>query len=269
MREEIEAVRRRPAHEGAAPQPRRGDRHQPHAARRAEGRRGHRQPHPLRRGAEVDPRQAAPRPSASPRARARWRSASARSPRPPASRCTATRPPPARSSPRSTIGREIAPEHYRAVAAAIRFSERMRRAARARGGGMTPAALRRLAGLAEARRARDLARLDRLLTRDRALAAEIASLRTTLEARPRRRHPAAAGAAGPPPGLGRPAHPRRRAAARGARPRHRRRAAPRRCRASASTAPSRTSSTAASRTPASSASPAPSARPRRRRRTAV
>ena len=32
------------------------------------------------------------------------------------------------------IGREIAPEHYRAVAAAIRFSERMRRAARARGG---------------------------------------------------------------------------------------------------------------------------------------
>ncbi|HET9068505.1 MAG TPA: flagellar type III secretion system protein FlhB [Amaricoccus sp.] len=31
------------------------------------------------------------------------------------------------------IGREIAPEHYRAVAAAIRFSERMRRAARARG----------------------------------------------------------------------------------------------------------------------------------------
>ena len=58
------------------------------------------------------------------------------------------------------IGREIAPEHYRAVAAAIRFSERMRRAARARGGGMTPAALRRLAGLAEARRARDLARLD-------------------------------------------------------------------------------------------------------------
>jgi hypothetical protein len=46
---------------------------------------------------------------------------------------------------------------------------------------VTPAALRRLAGLAEARRARDLARLDRLLTRDRELAAEIASLRTTLE----------------------------------------------------------------------------------------
>ena len=31
------------------------------------------------------------------------------------------------------IGREIAPEHYRAVAAAIRFAEKMRRAARARG----------------------------------------------------------------------------------------------------------------------------------------
>lgn len=31
------------------------------------------------------------------------------------------------------IGREIAPEHYRAVAAAIRFSDRMRNAARARG----------------------------------------------------------------------------------------------------------------------------------------
>jgi flagellar biosynthetic protein FlhB len=31
------------------------------------------------------------------------------------------------------IGREIAPEHYRAVAAAIRFAERMRHAARARG----------------------------------------------------------------------------------------------------------------------------------------
>jgi flagellar biosynthetic protein FlhB len=33
-----------------------------------------------------------------------------------------------------TVGREIAPEHYRAVAAAIRFADRMRRAARARGG---------------------------------------------------------------------------------------------------------------------------------------
>ncbi len=34
----------------------------------------------------------------------------------------------------TTIGREISPEHYRAVAAAIRFADRMRRAARARGG---------------------------------------------------------------------------------------------------------------------------------------
>jgi flagellar biosynthetic protein FlhB len=33
------------------------------------------------------------------------------------------------------IGREIAPEHYRAVAAAIRFADRMRKAARERGGG--------------------------------------------------------------------------------------------------------------------------------------
>jgi flagellar biosynthesis protein FlhB len=32
-----------------------------------------------------------------------------------------------------SIGREVAPEHYRAVAAAIRFAERMRRAARERG----------------------------------------------------------------------------------------------------------------------------------------
>jgi flagellar biosynthetic protein FlhB len=31
------------------------------------------------------------------------------------------------------VGREIAPEHYRAVAAAIRFADRMRQAARARG----------------------------------------------------------------------------------------------------------------------------------------
>ena len=31
------------------------------------------------------------------------------------------------------IGREIAPEHYRAVAAAIRFADRLRQAARARG----------------------------------------------------------------------------------------------------------------------------------------
>lgn len=33
------------------------------------------------------------------------------------------------------VGREIAPEHYRAVAAAIRFSDKMRKAARARSGG--------------------------------------------------------------------------------------------------------------------------------------
>lgn len=33
----------------------------------------------------------------------------------------------------AVIGREISPEHYRAVAAAIRFADRMRRAARARG----------------------------------------------------------------------------------------------------------------------------------------
>jgi hypothetical protein len=46
---------------------------------------------------------------------------------------------------------------------------------------MTPAALRRLTGLAEARRARDLARLDSLLRRDRALKEEIAALATALE----------------------------------------------------------------------------------------
>jgi flagellar biosynthetic protein FlhB len=33
------------------------------------------------------------------------------------------------------VGREVRPEHYRAVAAAIRFSDRMRQAARARGRG--------------------------------------------------------------------------------------------------------------------------------------
>lgn len=46
---------------------------------------------------------------------------------------------------------------------------------------MTPAMLRALSGLAEARRARDLARLDNLLTRDRALQAEILALASTLE----------------------------------------------------------------------------------------
>jgi hypothetical protein len=45
---------------------------------------------------------------------------------------------------------------------------------------MTPAALRALAGLAEARRARDLARLDSLLTRKRQLEAEIADLSVAL-----------------------------------------------------------------------------------------
>ncbi len=45
---------------------------------------------------------------------------------------------------------------------------------------MTPALLRRLTELAEARRARDLARLDGLLTQDRQLAAEIAALSATL-----------------------------------------------------------------------------------------
>ena len=77
------------------------------------------------------------------------------------------------------IGREIAPEHYRAVAAAIRFADRMRRAARDAGAAVTPAALRRLAALAEARRARDLARLDGLLAEDRRLVAEIAALAGT------------------------------------------------------------------------------------------
>ncbi len=44
---------------------------------------------------------------------------------------------------------------------------------------MTPAALRRLAALAEARRARDLARLEGLLAEDRRLVAEIAWLAGT------------------------------------------------------------------------------------------
>ena len=41
---------------------------------------------------------------------------------------------------------------------------------------MTPAALRQLGGLMEARKARDLARLERLVAEDRALAEEIAAL---------------------------------------------------------------------------------------------
>jgi hypothetical protein len=44
---------------------------------------------------------------------------------------------------------------------------------------MTPAALRQLLGLIEARKARDLAQLDRLLGEDRRLAAEIAELAST------------------------------------------------------------------------------------------
>jgi hypothetical protein len=44
---------------------------------------------------------------------------------------------------------------------------------------MTPAALRQLAGLADVRKVRELARLDALLTEDRRLAAEIAELAAT------------------------------------------------------------------------------------------
>ena len=46
---------------------------------------------------------------------------------------------------------------------------------------MSPAELRRLAGLVEARKARDLARLERLMSEDRRLAAEIAGLARTPE----------------------------------------------------------------------------------------
>ena len=174
--------------------------------------------------------------SASPRARTRWRSGSARSRRPPGCRCTATRRRRGRCIATVEIGREIAPEHYRAVAAAIRFADRMRRAARARGAAMTPAALRRLLALAEARKARDLARLDGLLAEDRRLAAEIAEARRTAARDLAGRRGAAAGAAGRAAGLGRPADPR---GAGGGGRRWRRRSAPRgprRCRASASIA---------------------------------
>ncbi len=44
---------------------------------------------------------------------------------------------------------------------------------------MTPVALQRLAGLVEARKARDLARLETLLAEDRRLAAEIAAVAAT------------------------------------------------------------------------------------------
>ena len=45
---------------------------------------------------------------------------------------------------------------------------------------MTPAMLRRLAGLVDARKYRDLARLEALVTEDRRLQAELAALGTTL-----------------------------------------------------------------------------------------
>ncbi len=45
---------------------------------------------------------------------------------------------------------------------------------------MTPAALRQLAGLVEARKARDLARLERLIAEDRRLGDEIAGLAATV-----------------------------------------------------------------------------------------
>jgi hypothetical protein len=61
---------------------------------------------------------------------------------------------------------------------------------------MTPTALRALTGLAEARRARDLARLDNLLARNRALDAEIAALAAALQ------HYRAAGFPLPPPQQG-------------------------------------------------------------------
>lgn len=44
---------------------------------------------------------------------------------------------------------------------------------------MTPGALRRLAGLLDARKARDLARLEALVAEDRRLAAEVAALAAT------------------------------------------------------------------------------------------
>ncbi len=79
---------------------------------------------------------------------------------------------------------------------------------------MTPADAPRLAGLVEARKARDLARLDALLAEDRAPRRRDRRPLGTAAARPRHRHRAAAAAAGAAPGLGRPAHPRRPAPAR-------------------------------------------------------
>ena len=65
---------------------------------------------------------------------------------------------------------------------------------------MTPAALRDLLRLMDARKARDLARLDRLLTEDRRLAEDIAALAATAS-RDRAEGPLAARRAGPPPRL--------------------------------------------------------------------
>ena len=174
-----EAVRGRPAHEGAAPQPRRGDRHQPDAARRAEGRRRDREPDPFRGRAEVVARARQRARPASPRARARWRSESARwrdrrraGAQRPADRARAASPR-SRSAARSRPS-TIAPSPRRSA------SPTGCGAPPARGRRVTPAALRRLAGLAEARRARDLARLEGLLAedrgsrRDRGLAATVA-----------------------------------------------------------------------------------------------
>ena len=73
---------------------------------------------------------------------------------------------------------------------------------------MTPAALRQLMVLVEARKARDLAALDRLLAEQRRLEAEVADLRRTASRDARSGDDAAAGAAGAPARLGRPVHPR-------------------------------------------------------------
>ena len=200
--------------------------------------------------------------SASPRARARWRCASARSPRPPASRSTATRRPRGRCIATVEIGREIAPEHYRAVAAAIRFADRMRHAARAAGRGRDARpSCASWPRLAEARKARDLARLERLLSRGprawprrspgspgrltRDLADGVA-LPPAQQALRQAWADQRIRAAEPAPGRARRRDPRPRA--------------PRRCRASASTAPSSTSSSAPTAPPSGRAPPAPSAR---------
>ena len=121
----------------------RGDRHQPDAARRAEGRRGDREPDALRGGAEVVAR---PRLGAGLRRQGRGR-AGAEDPRDRRHRrgAGARDPPTARALHAAVeIGREIAPEHYRAVAAAIRFADRMRPGGAGAGPAVTPSALRQL-----------------------------------------------------------------------------------------------------------------------------